>query len=102
MKGGKSLEFIRAAVNRNPGLSLLAHPGMNHRIKKSGIVGSIWIKPRHDGYLITATGQGISLLYREMERRWGTPFREDRKGYKYWQADDPEKIDEVIDLWGKI
>ncbi len=95
-------DYIREAVNSHPNLDLTVHPGFNHKISKDGHVGSIWICPRHGGVSISATGQAAPSLYREMERLLGPHHREDVKGYKYFQANEPSDVARVIETWSSL
>lgn len=96
------IEYIRAAVAKHPSLGIKIHPGSNHRITKRGHTGSVWIIPRHGGVSITANGQASQRLYREMERLLGKHHREDAKGYRYYQANDPREVEQIIGTWAAI
>lgn len=102
MVGNLAYEYIRAAVNKYPNLELVPHQGFNHRIRKQGHVGSVWIIPRGKGVSITANGQAAPRLYREMEKLLGNHHRQDAKGYRYWQADNPRDVEAIISSWSKI
>ena len=102
MSENPSYEYIRAAVAKHPNLKLVPHQKFNHRIKKQGHVGSVWIIPRHGGVSITANGQAAKRLYREMERVLGSHHREDVKGYRYFQANRPSDVEKIIEEWAAI
>jgi hypothetical protein len=96
------LDYIRNAVNRYPNLGLVVHRGYNHKITKQGHTGSVWIIRRYGGVSITANGQAAPRLYRKMEKLFGRHHREDVKGYRYFQADDPEDVARIIEIWSEI
>jgi hypothetical protein len=96
------IEYVRAAVARHPNLTIKIHPGFKHRIMKSGHTGSVWIIPRRGGVSITANGHAARRLYREMERLLGSCHREDAKGYRYFQANQPHDVEMIIDAWAAL
>jgi hypothetical protein len=96
------LDYVRNAVNQYSNLGLVVHRGYNHKITKQGHTGSVWIIRRYDGVSITANGQAAPRLYREMQKLMGRHHREDVKGYKYYQANDPEDVAEVIRVWSEL
>ncbi len=95
-------DYIRAAVEKYSNLGILVHSGSNHRITKRGHTGSVWIVPRHNGVSITANGKAAQRLYVEMERLAGTHHREDTKGYRYYQANDPQDVETIIEIWARL
>lgn len=98
------IEIIKSVVNKNPTLSLKINK-TEYRITKSNCKGSLWIGnwkgKRFVGTRIQTTGEIASILNNDIESLESSNYVDDPKDYKYWYVENPQDIENLINIFGK-
>ena len=103
-KAPETDRFIATAVRKDPELAFHVNSGNEHCVELVGRErkGSLWLRPRYDGYRIQTTGQA-QRLDRLIEKLCG-PATGSAKAqvYQYWHTDSAPNVEMIIDSFATL
>lgn len=96
--------FIEAAVRKHKTLAFHVNSGNEHCVELIGRErrGSLWIRPRFNGYRLQTTGQA-QRLDSYIEDLCGSPVGSAKPNvYKYWYVDSASEVEKIINRFAAL
>ena len=96
--------FIETAVRKHKTLGFHVNSGSEHCVEIIGREnkGSLWIRPRRNGYRLQTTGQA-QRLDSYIEDVCGPPIGSAKpQVYKYWYIDSGSSVEKIIDRFAAL